>query len=62
MRYVVDQTYLQQRGRVWWYFRRVPKAYSHLDTRGMIRQTLATALVEEACLLRDALAQAGQPV
>lgn len=58
MRYVVDNTYLQQRGRVWWYFRRVPSKFAHLDTRGTIRQTLETASVDEARFRRDALAEA----
>lgn len=56
----MDETYLHQRGRVWWYFRRVPKQYAHLDTRGMIRQTPATTAHEEARLLRDALAEADE--
>ena len=60
MRYVVDDTYLQQRGRVWWYFRRVPKKYAHLDTRGMIRQTLETTSIDEARFRRDALAEADE--
>ncbi len=60
MRYVVDNTYLQQRGRVWWYFRRVPSKFAHLDTRGTIRQTLETASVDEARFRRDALADADE--
>lgn len=56
----MDDTYLHKRGRVWWYFRRVPKQYALLDTRGMIRQTLATASLDEARHYRDALAEADE--
>ncbi len=59
MRYrVVDFSFLIKRGRVWWYDRRVPKRYTHLDTRARIRQSLETALESEALVLRDRLASA----
>ena len=48
MKRVKDNSYLEQRGRVWWYNRRVPKRYSHLDTRKRIKESLGTTPVEQA--------------
>ena len=54
----MDMSYLMLRGDVWWYNRRVPAKYAHLDTRKRIRKSLDTYAKEEACLLRDKLAEA----
>lgn len=45
--------YLKQRGRVWWYRRRVPEVYRLLDTRDVIETSLRTASLETARLRRD---------
>ncbi len=37
MKRVEDNSYLEQRGRVWWYNRRVPRKFAHLDTRKRIK-------------------------
>jgi integrase len=58
MRYVVDYSYLVKRGRVWWYNRRVPKKFAHLDTRKRIYETLRTGSLDEACILRDQMVEA----
>ena len=58
MRCVVDNSYLVKRGRVWWYNRRVPKKFAHLDTRKRIYETLRTGSLDEACILRDQMANA----
>lgn len=58
MRYVVDDSYLHQRNGVWWYNRRVPKKYAHLDTRSRIRKSLETRSVDTARILRDQLVEA----
>ena len=54
----MDMSYLMLRGDVWWYNRRIPAKYAHLDTRKRIRKSLDTYAKEEACLLRDKLAEA----
>lgn len=61
MRYVVDYSYLTKRGRVWWYNRRVPKKFAHLDTRKRIYETLRTGSLDEACILRNQLVEADAP-
>ena len=58
MRVRMDKSYLMKRGDVWWYNRRVPERVRHLDPRGRIRKSLDTYALEEACLLRDKLAEA----
>ncbi|WP_031555485.1 DUF6538 domain-containing protein [Parvularcula oceani] len=50
--------YLKSRGRRWWYCRRVPTRFAHLDTRGTIRESLGTDSLEVARLRRDHLAEA----
>ena len=54
----MDISYLMLRGDVWWYNRRVPSKYAHLDPRKRIRKSLDTYAKEEACLLRDKLVEA----
>lgn len=58
MRYVVDKSFLHKRGGVWWYNRRIPKQYAHLDTRERIRMSLNTSSEDEAFALRDSLVEA----
>lgn len=60
MRRIVDVTYLHKRDHVWWYNRRVPKQFAHLDTRGRIRQSLNTTSLEEARVKRDLLCEADE--
>lgn len=54
----MDHSYLVKRGRVWWYNRRVPKKFAHLDTRKRIYETLRTGSLDEAAILRDQIADA----
>ena len=42
MRIRMDMSYLMLRGDVWWYNRRIPAKYAHLDTRKRIRKSLDT--------------------
>lgn len=58
MKRVEDNSYLERRGRVWWYNRRVPKRFVHLDTRKRIKESLATTSLEQARYKRDLLAEA----
>lgn len=58
MRYKVDDTYIHQRDGIWWYNRRIPKKYAHLDTRGRIRKSLETRSDHAARILRDLLVEA----
>ena len=50
-----EEKFLYRRGRHWWYKRRVPKRYAHLDTRGRIRIALNTTSIDAARMRRDAL-------
>lgn len=54
----MDMSYLMLRGEVWWYNRRVPTKYAHLDKRRRVRISLDTYAREEACMLRDKLVEA----
>ena len=56
---VEDNSYLEQRGRVWWYNRRVPERFARLDTRRRIKESLGTTSFEQARRKRDLLAEAG---
>lgn len=58
MKRVEDNSYLEQRGRVWWYNRRVPRKFAHLDTRKRIKESLSTTSLEQARYKRDLLAEA----
>ena len=58
MKRVEDNSYLEQRGRVWWYNRRVPQRFAHLDTRWRIKESLGTTSLEQARRKRDLLAEA----
>ena len=58
MKRVEDNSYLERRGRVWWYNRRVPTRCAHLDTRKRIKESLGTTSVEQARYKRDLLAEA----
>ena len=58
MRYVVDNSYLVKRGRVWWYNRRVPRKFAHLDTRKRVKESLGTTSMEQARYKRNLLAEA----
>ncbi|MGV6801951.1 MAG: DUF6538 domain-containing protein [bacterium] len=58
MKRVEDNSYLEQRGRVWWYNRRVPRKVAHLDTRKRIKESLGTTSLEQARYKRDLLAEA----
>lgn len=58
MKRVEDNSYLEQRGRVWWYNRRVPKKFAHLDSRKRIKESLGTTSLEQARYKRDRLAEA----
>ena len=58
MKRVEDNSYLEQRGRVWWYNRRVPRKFAHLDTRKRIKESLGTTSIEQARYKRDLLAEA----
>lgn len=58
MKRAEDNSYLEQRGRVWWYNRRVPKGGAHLDTRRRIKASLGTTSLEQARYKRDLLAEA----
>ncbi|WP_233355964.1 DUF6538 domain-containing protein [Henriciella aquimarina] len=55
MKRVEDNSYLERRGRVWWYNRRVPNRFKHLDTRKRIKQSLSTTSIEQARYKRDLL-------
>ena len=50
--------FLYQRGEIWWYTRRVPSEFAHVDPRGRIRISLNTDSKEHACKLRDGLVEA----
>ena len=58
MKRVEDNSYLEQRGRVWWYNRRVPRKFAHLDTRKRIKESLSTTSLEQARYKRDLLVEA----
>lgn len=58
MKRVEDNSYLEKRGRVWWYNRRVPRKFAHLDSRSRIKESLATTSLEQARYKRDRLAEA----
>lgn len=58
MERVEDDSYLEQRGQVWWYNRRVPRKFAHLDTRRRIKETLGMTSVEQARYKRNLLAEA----
>lgn len=55
----LDQ-YLQLRANRWHYVRRVPKEYSDIDKRGVIRKSLGTESLELARMKRDELAKADE--
>lgn len=56
MKRVEDNSYLEQRGRVWWYNRWVLRKFAHLDTRKRIKESLGTTSIEQARYKRDLLA------
>ena len=58
MKRVEDNSYLEQRGRVWWYNRCVPRRFAHVDCRRRIKESLGTTSVEQARYKRDLLADA----
>ena len=58
MKRVDDNSYLEQRGRVWWYNRRVPSKFAHLDSRKRIKESLGTTSIDQARYKRDLLAEA----
>lgn len=60
MKRVEDNSYLEQRGRVWWYNRRVPSRFAKLDTRARIKQSLGTTSIDQARYKRDRLAEADE--
>jgi integrase len=60
MKRVEDNSYLEQRGRVWWYNRRVPERFARLDTRRRIKATLGTTSLDQARYKRDLLAEADE--
>ena len=43
MRIHMGMSYLMLRGDVWWYNRRVPSKFAHLDTRKRIRKSFDSA-------------------
>jgi len=53
----LDQ-YLKQRKGRWYYVRRVPLRYAHVDKRGLIKSALKTSSREVARARRDSLAEA----
>ena len=57
MKRVDDNSYLEQRGRVWWYNRRVPSKFAHLDSRKRIKESLGTTSIDQARYKRDLLAE-----
>lgn len=52
--------YLKTRSGRFYYCRRVPTRFAHLDTRGVIEETLGTDSLENARRIRDALAEADE--
>lgn len=48
MKRVVGISYLEQRGRVWRYNRRVPRKFAHLNTCKQINESLGTTSLEQA--------------
>jgi len=52
--------YLKARSGRFYYCRRVPTRFAHLDTRGVIEETLGTDSLEQARRIRDALAEADE--
>lgn len=58
MKRVEDNSYLERRGRVWWYNRRVPSRFAHLDCRKRIKESLGTTSIEQARFKRDLIAEA----
>lgn len=52
--------YLKARSGRFYYCRRVPTRFAHLDTRGVIEETLGTDSLENARRIRDALAEADE--
>ena len=59
MKRVEDNSYLEQRVRVWWYNRRVPRKFAHFDTRKRIKESLGTMSLEQARYMRNLLAEVG---
>jgi hypothetical protein len=51
--------FLLKRGQRWYYKRRVPGQFSHLDPRRFAKVSLKTGSVDVARLPRDQLAEAG---
>lgn len=60
MRRRMNLQFLYLRGETWWYNRRVPSKYAHLDTRNRIRISLKTDSKEKACAQRDELVKADE--
>lgn len=48
-----NDRYLKKRGQIWWYRRRVPEQFRHLDSRDVIERSLKTKSHETARLRRD---------
>ena len=49
---------LIQRNGHWYYQRRVPRKYSHVDPRNMVKKSLDTHSIDVARMRRDALVEA----
>jgi len=49
---------LIQRNEHWYYQRRVPRKYSHIDPRNMVKKSLETRSIDVARMRRDALVEA----
>ena len=52
--------YLKKRGEVFWYKRRVPRAYAGVDTRIWIEESLRTRSLETARIRRDLKVEADE--
>ena len=50
-----DTKMLMQKRGFWYYQRRVPKKYAHIDARRFVKKALRTKSVDEAISKRDAL-------
>ncbi len=53
-----DTKMLMQKRGYWYYQRRVPKKYAHIDSRRFVKKALGTKAIDEALVKRDALIRA----
>ena len=53
-----DTKMLMQKREYWYYQRRVPKKYAHIDSRRFVKKALGTKSIDEALAKRDALIRA----